>query len=323
VLSPEIATAIDAFQDAIDQRMAEANGANQPKQSLFHYTCTPSLMGIVTSEQFWLTSIFHMDDTEELKFGFNVSRSLLQEAMASKVGLTRAFCQVLLKAFDAQRIKELIAFYSISFGLRDDTQQWNRYAAEGRGVALGLKPKFFSPVPFEDPDNPKPEEELFYGKVSYGEAEARARHSVVINGAFDLIDRAQTAGWLRTEEEGDTFCQHLAATMYTEILWNCVTTKDSCWSHQNETRAIRDEPNRMIACWARRGVLLGRSAHPTPQRQSRPHRDGLGGTLDGSLEGGTGFGGATMEAILVGQGRRLKRTSEPFSEGSRVGMHTV
>jgi hypothetical protein len=238
VLSPEIATAIDAFQDAIDQRMAEANGANQPKQPLFHYTSTPSLMAIVTSEQFWLTSIFHMDDTEELKFGFNVSRSLLQEAMASKVGLTRAFCQVLLKAFDAQRIKELIAFYSISFGLRDDTQQWNRYAAEGRGVALGLKPKFFSPVPFEDPDNPKPEEELFYGKVSYGEAEARARHSVVINGAFDLIDRAQTAGWLRTEEEGDTFCQHLAATMYTEILWNCVTTKDSSWSHQNETRIL-------------------------------------------------------------------------------------
>jgi hypothetical protein len=26
--------------------------------------------------------------------------------------------------------------------------------------------------------------------------------------------------------------------MYTEILWNCVTTKDDTWKHQNETRLL-------------------------------------------------------------------------------------
>ncbi len=26
--------------------------------------------------------------------------------------------------------------------------------------------------------------------------------------------------------------------MYPEILWNCITTKDSKWSHQNETRIL-------------------------------------------------------------------------------------
>ena len=26
--------------------------------------------------------------------------------------------------------------------------------------------------------------------------------------------------------------------MYTEILWNCVTTKDSSWSYQNEMRVL-------------------------------------------------------------------------------------
>lgn len=34
------------------------------------------------------------------------------------------------------------------------------------------------------------------------------------------------------------FCRHLAASMYTEIIWNCVTTQDSKWSHQNEMRIL-------------------------------------------------------------------------------------
>jgi hypothetical protein len=235
MLSPQIEKAIAAFQDANDRRMADANVASQPSQPLFHYTGEEALFSIITSEQFWFTSIY---DTEELTFGFNVSRSLLQEAMASKDGLARAFCQVLLEAIDSERIKELVAFYSISFGFRDDPQQWNSYGEQGRGIAFGLKPDFFRPVPFEDPNHPKPEEELFYGKVSYGDAEARSRHSPVIEAAFALIEQAQAAGWLRTREEAGAFCQHLAATMYTEILWNCVTAKDSHWSHQNEMRIL-------------------------------------------------------------------------------------
>jgi hypothetical protein len=58
---------------------------------------------------------------------------------------------------DREKIKELITFYSVSFGLRDIGQQWMDYADQGRGVALGLAPEFFRPAPFEDPENPKPD----------------------------------------------------------------------------------------------------------------------------------------------------------------------
>jgi hypothetical protein len=63
-----------------------------------------------------------------------------------------------------------------------------------RGVALGLAPEFFRPAPPEDPDHPKPDEEIFYGKVSYGDVDTRARHSKVIEGAFDLIKQVEAAG---------------------------------------------------------------------------------------------------------------------------------
>jgi hypothetical protein len=238
MLDPQIETALAAFEDASNRRMADANAASAPDQPLFHYTNQAALCSIIESEQFWFTSIYHMDDTEELTFGFNVSRLLLQEAIAVKEGLARSFCGDLLDVIDSKRIKELIAFYSVSFGLRDDLQQWTRYGGQGRGVALGLAPDFFRPQPFQDPKNPKPEEELFYGKVSYGEADARSRHSPVIGEALALIKWVEDAGWLRTKEEAGTFAKHLTASMHTEILWNCVTTKDSSWSHQNEMRVL-------------------------------------------------------------------------------------
>src|SRR5258708_2387110 len=160
MLDSRIEKALAAFEDESNRRMAAANAANAPTQPLFHYTREQPLFSIISSGQFWFTSIYHMDDPEEQKFGFNQSRALLQEAIALKDGLARAFCQDVLEIVDLETIKELIAFYSISFGLRDDLQQWNSYGDQGRGVALGLAPEFFRPAPFEDPDHPKPEEEL-------------------------------------------------------------------------------------------------------------------------------------------------------------------
>jgi hypothetical protein len=68
--------------------------------------------------------------------------------------------------------------------------------------------------------------------------DARARHSKVLEAAFALIKRVDAAGWIRTKEEAVKFCHHLAASMYVEILWNCITIKDSNWSHQNEMRLL-------------------------------------------------------------------------------------
>jgi Protein of unknown function (DUF2971) len=230
---------LTSYSHASDQRMTDANAANAPKQPLFHYTNENALFKIIKSKRFWFSSIFHMDDTEELTFGFNVSRALLQGAIAKKGGLVRDFCRGLLEDDDLRKIiRDSIAFYSVSFGLRDDIQQWKRYGDHECGVALGLAPEFFSPAPLDDPDHPKPEEQIFYSKVSYGEADARARHSTVIEAAFVLIKQVQEAGWLRTKQDAATLCNHLRASMYPEILWNCVTTKESKWSEQNEMRLL-------------------------------------------------------------------------------------
>jgi hypothetical protein len=226
---PQVKKALDAFDIARDRRMAEANEANSPQQALFHYTREQALTSIINSQQFWFSNIFNMDDSTELTFGFDVFRLLLREAVAAQNGLSHVLCRGLLEEDDFNIIKEHIAFYSVSFGLRDDPQQWKCYGDRGRGVALGLAPEFF---------RPKPEEKIFCGKVAYGDVDARARHSTVLEAAFALIKQVQSDGWLRTALERGMFCHHLTVSMYPEILWNCVTTKDSSWSHQNETRLL-------------------------------------------------------------------------------------
>lgn len=237
-LNEKVETALDAFQRACDHRMAEANAANAPKEPLFHYTNETALFSIIDTEQLWFTSIYHMDDPEELNFGFTVAYELFKEPAERSKGLARAFCRELGQDGEREKIKELIAFYSVSFGLRDIGQQWTDYAEHGRGVAFGLAPEFFRPVPFEDPENPKPEEVIFYGKVSYGRDDGRARHARVVDSALALIEQVQRRKWLRSGEEAATFCRHLEASMYTEILWNCATTKDTKWSHQKEMRLL-------------------------------------------------------------------------------------
>jgi hypothetical protein len=146
-LSPQIEEAVATFHDESMKRMAQANAADEPKEPLFHYTSESALFSIIESEKFWFTSIYHMDDKEELTFGFNVSRSLLQAAVARGDHLTRLFCEELVDEEDLKKIKTLFEFYSISFGLKDDPQQWENYGDKGRGIAIGLAPEFFHPAP--------------------------------------------------------------------------------------------------------------------------------------------------------------------------------
>jgi Protein of unknown function (DUF2971) len=237
-LNPKAAAAVDGFQKACNRRMAEANAAGAPMEPLFHYTKEAALFGILDSNQFYFTSIYHMDDPEELNFGFTLARDLFQEAAEQSTGLARSFCRELGEVGELEKIRERITLYSASFGLRDIGQQWIDYAGQGRGVALGFANEFFQPVPFEDPENPKPEEMIYYAKVAYGHGDGGARHQKAVNDALAVIEQITRRRWLRSGEEAAEFCRRLASAMYTEILWNCVTTKDDTWKHQNETRLL-------------------------------------------------------------------------------------
>lgn len=122
----------------------------------------------------------------------------------------------------------------------------SRYArrkdGHGRGVAIGLAPKFFSIIKSGDF---KPEEKIFLGKVDYGDAAATKRHAPVIDSAVETVKQAYRQGFLLKAADEEAFLHLIAAEMHVEILWNSVTTKADKWSHQAETRllAVNDLKN--------------------------------------------------------------------------------
>jgi hypothetical protein len=226
---------VSKFNAASIKRMARANAKDVPRQPLFHYTTEQALYSILQSEIFRFTSIYHMDDDAELSFGFRISHDLLNAAMQREDAFGKTFLKPLVDDVTFERIKSRFEFYSASFGQKDDAQQWADYADGGAGVALGLAPGFFA---LSNPENPKPEEIIFLGKVTYGEASAKVRHAGVIDSAIWSVKEAYRTGLLLREEDEQEFLRHMTAEMYVEILWNSVTSKADKWSHQCETRLL-------------------------------------------------------------------------------------
>lgn len=235
----------DRFNFASVQRMAKGNERGAPTESLFHYTSTAALAGIIASETFWFTSVYHMDDDQELSFGFGISHALLKAALEREDANVRVFLKPLVEDVGLTRIRNRFEFYSASFGKKDDSRQWTDYAGDGTGVAIGLGPKFFG---FEKKEDYKPEEKTFLGKVEYGEPAAKIRHAAIVDSAVQTIKQAHRQGLLLKAEDEEAFLHLMAAYMYVEILWNSVTTKSDKWSHQMETRllAVNDLKNPKI-----------------------------------------------------------------------------
>jgi len=234
-LSAAIAEAVAKFHHMSTQRMANANAADAPTEPLFHYTSEAALFSIVGSETFWFTSIYHMDDPKELTYAFGVAQTVLREAAESGDVLTKMFCEELTDVKDIEKIKAIFGFYSVSFGVRNDPKQWEDYADKSRGVSFGLSPDFFT---IFAKDNPSPDEMTFLGKVVYGDKYARARHRAPIDSAIATIQSAHQAGSIKNGKDARIFFQHMAAEMTVETLWNSVTTKETKWRHQNETRLL-------------------------------------------------------------------------------------
>jgi hypothetical protein len=232
----------DKFEGASVRRMAQGNERGAPTEPLFHYTTADALLAIIGSETFWFTSVYHMDDDQELSFGFGISHSLLSAAMEREDLHVKTFLKPLVEDVGFDRIKKRFEFYSASFGQKDDPLQWTDYADGGKGVALGLAPKFFSIVKSGDF---KPEEKIFLGKVEYGEPSAKIRHAAVVDSAVETVKQVYKQGLLLKAEDEEAFLHLMAAEMYVEILWNSVTTKADKWSHQAETRflAVNDLKN--------------------------------------------------------------------------------
>jgi hypothetical protein len=107
--------------------------------TIWHYTNTTGLIGILQSDRVWATAVSMLNDSTELRYGLDMAESSYQEFTQSQDlhdQQHRFLAEVASAAKSALRTNAIYAVCASQDG--DDLGQWRGYA-EGSGYAIGLK----------------------------------------------------------------------------------------------------------------------------------------------------------------------------------------
>ena len=197
--------------------------------------------GIITAQQIWFTHYQHLNDPSEMEFGMNSAKKALAE-VGGRIGgvtggLVKIFCEMVDDLFSTDQLRATFGVYIASFTRqRDDLRQWQVYAANGKGFALGLAPQLFA---IEDKPNRAPHENECIAPVCYGDDAGRLHHLPAIESAArivaDIVDRKTKE--LRDINRGMPFFDKMGkALISAELLLNSLSVKHGAYEHEHEVR---------------------------------------------------------------------------------------
>jgi hypothetical protein len=232
-LSPELKAAVKEFSDWWAEREKELDVARQVNRPLYHYTDMGGLQGIINSEQFWFTSVFHLNDPSELAYGVGVARQVIKletrrgdaiiEELANRVE------HILLHAPD------VFGFFIASFSSEsNDLGQWRAYADNGRGASIGLAPELFRVV--LDQASLSVVEKTLASPVTYNLEDCQGNFERPIKRAVDIILR--DAGKASSDAERARFLGDMAVALAPSLLVHAITTKHPAYENERETRLV-------------------------------------------------------------------------------------
>jgi hypothetical protein len=210
---------------------------------LYHYTDARGLEGIISAQQVWFTHYQHLNDPSEMEFGMSIAKKVLAEVGGRTGGLTgglvKIFCEMVDDLFSTDQLSATFEAYIASFTREsDDLRQWQVYAANGRGFALGFAPRLFA---IEEKPDRKPHENECVAPVCYGDAAGRLHHLPAIECAArivaNIVDRK--AKELRDINRGMPFFDEMGkALIAAELLLSSLSVKHGAYEHEREVRLL-------------------------------------------------------------------------------------
>ncbi len=145
---PEPVVLPKPFADALAELTkwvdAKLDGENlQNADPLYHYTSLKGCVGLIESDEIWHTSIFQMNDPDELRFTYALLRRTLKWKMVYDKRVRFVFGGFWKSA---KKIPQWLPAFVASFS-RDPggEYQWKEYGDQHRGVCIVLGPHLFKP----------------------------------------------------------------------------------------------------------------------------------------------------------------------------------
>ena len=226
-----------AFAESV-ARLQAAEARNTVTAPLYHYTDARGLEGIISAQQIWFTHYQHLNDPSELEFGMSIAKKVLAEIGESYGPKVKIFCDMTADLFSAEDMQRVLEFYVGSFSReRNDLRQWQVYAGNGRGFAIGLAPHLFAVEPKKP--GQKPHESTYVATVHYGDVAGRMHHMPAIESAASIIADTveRKAKLMRDINKGMPFFVEMAKNLIAaELVLNSLTLKHGAYEHEREVR---------------------------------------------------------------------------------------
>lgn len=133
----------------------DSDGANddQSDQGLvWHYTKPNIFALIVENDALWATDVNHLNDSDEIHIGISEFGKMLkarqEEAFSPKDQLEDLELDVVRELVESWKDYPLTgSAFTVSFSQHgDDNSQWDRYAANASGFAIGFRKEAYMPI---------------------------------------------------------------------------------------------------------------------------------------------------------------------------------
>jgi hypothetical protein len=109
---------------------------------LYHYTDLPGFKGIIDAGDLWLTHLRFSNDHEELTYGREVARDVIEQRLRTAAGDTRSYLERLQQLLEQPFLEGV---YICCFCEKNNLlSQWRGYGANGTGVCLKFEKTRFA-----------------------------------------------------------------------------------------------------------------------------------------------------------------------------------
>lgn len=113
---------------------------HKPVKVLYHYTDWGGARGIISNQHIWETAHDCVNDDHELESAHGVILEEAHKLLRKSGGAATRSLYHFIEAYKRLKISNMKKVYMACFSsARDDEYQWKNYAADGRGLCLGIR----------------------------------------------------------------------------------------------------------------------------------------------------------------------------------------
>ena len=226
--------------------------------TLYHYCSNEAFLSIATKKQLWLSELLLSNDALEGKW----IRQVFRDCCARR-GFPAHKQERFLRYLDG--LIKFCTAYGFCMSHKDDLlSQFRAYAADGRGVAIGINEEYLRQLAEHKRSRGRPSRFKFL-QVEYDEAAQRALvdpHIDEILAAADRLDEVQSRSFYPSEDEqieanGLNFCLGLRFLPFADKIFGI---KHPTFMDEREWRLIEPQYQSMPKMQPYLGQTLFRSA---------------------------------------------------------------